>query len=277
MKKTPLFLGMLLTAALAAVPVLAEDTESTAATSYVTEQYGGCGNWYGIDSEGDYNYYITGDFYVLPDGTIPSDAQKVLYTITDDSHFEIPEQYLSEGVSISFELISLTQEILDRFEVGEHNFIDTSVGAPALLAVVSHPDKNDNPLASKNAETVSLLCHRIGQDDYVEKIIRGKSFTVGDHTLDISDDLKISLDNGASTGSIYVSYNPNKGLPVYLEFSWDQAGRITYFPIQITENSITLQNIDDPGEVQLFTLAGESTAAPAEEAAEEEPAEETAE
>ena len=48
MKKTPLFLGMLLTAALAAVPVLAEDTESTAATSYVTEQYGGCGNWYRI-------------------------------------------------------------------------------------------------------------------------------------------------------------------------------------------------------------------------------------
>ncbi len=268
MKKNHIFTALCISAVLAVVPVFAEEAaeEPASAQSYVTDQSPFCGVWSGRGYVGDNYYRIGGTLFVMPDMSITVGDTSGTCTEVDDSHVAFASEMLPEGVSVTAEVGTISQEELDTLAGGKS---DVAVGGARLLVTVTHPGDNKNPLAAASeAETVSLFIKNVNQADYLKALLTGKTWKIGDHTLTIDQDGNMSLDDGSVTGSTYFSRDSDKGIDMYVEFRWSTGGHIIYFPSKITADSVALVNIDDPSEVQLLTLDG-TAPAPSADAAEE--------
>lgn len=233
------------------------------------------GQWYGTHYSGDYSMSISGEFFYLPNGTILTEDGYVIQLETkDDTHFTfaLPEEFGLEGVTLSAETGTLTQAMIEEYSVSEVSYIDSSIGAPCIIVSVTGMD-NSNPLAPVEITTTSLFLKYTRQDDYLELLMAGKTWKIGDNTLVIDAEGNLNLNDGAATGSVYWSYNDET--PLYVNFYWSSGADIYYIPTEVTVSSITLVNRDNESEVVVLEYQGEAPAveAPAEEPAEEAPEE----
>ena len=265
MKKNILFAGLTIAACMAmTMPFAAEEEAiSEAAVAEVVEtsedaqpvMSPSCGSWVQMGSTGEYiNIY---DLMVFPDNTAVVDDQILTFEAWEDGTLKADLTGVegAEGFEITAEVSTVTEQSLAEYEVtrGERSYIDDADGADQLILTVNMPDAS-NPLAAGTKTAKVFFLKYFGQDDFLEKWMSGKTWKIGENTLAIDAEGNLNLNNGASTGSTYFSYNEDKGIRMSVQFSWDNGGYFTYVPTQITADTIVLENVDNPSEVQTLVL-----------------------
>ena len=199
-----------------------------------------------------YNYYI------YPDGTVTNTDGSLQLPVqySDDGSFTIDtsgEEELAK-YTVTGRISTISQESMDRFNVKKDTeYLDFSDDANQLILTITYPDPK-NPLAASPSVTNVYLLRKTNQATVIKNFITDKVWKSGENTLKITSDGLLDLNDGVSTGT-YSVYEDNDS-PLYLAsrvvFRWDNGGTVKYAPVMISENSIHLQNIDNPDEVLAF-------------------------
>ena len=92
------------------------------------------GRWYGVGQIGESDYTTYGELNITPDGMITGEEWSAPYEVTDETHLGFPGQ---EGMTITMEYGTLTQEELDSYGVKHMDFAVDAVGSPRIILTVS--------------------------------------------------------------------------------------------------------------------------------------------
>ena len=214
------------------------------------------GGWYGVKTEGNSRYTLTGEFMLMPDHSIAGlgDEIQLYFNDTDTEGVytvDVPEE-LAEDVR-EIRLSVETMEIPVDTTSPMMDFLDNSVGASCLRVIITAAS-TDNPLAG-DEETVSTFLRYKRQDDFLEALMIGKVWKIGENSLAIDSERNLSLNGGKSTG--YCSFSGDDEHSTTVWFSWDGGKGYTYELTSVTETSVTLQNVDNPDEVLLLEYDGD--------------------
>ena len=224
------------------------------------------GNWYGVSYVGIGELALGGDFYFLPDGSISDGTMSLPAEMTDESHFVISVSEEEVGIAltgVTGECGTLTEEMIEEYKVEDRGFFDVSIGAPCITVTASMMDSS-NPLAPTEVSATTLFLKRLTQEDFLEMVMLGKTWKIGENTLTIDSEGQLDLNSGAVTGS--ASWLSEGDMPMTVRFSWDSGADVKYVPTAMDEGSITLVNIENPDDIQVLELQGEAPAAAPEEA-----------
>ena len=214
------------------------------------------GDWYGIKTEGNSRYTLTGEFMLMPDHSILglADGTQLYFNDTDTEGVytvDVPEELAEDVREIRLSVETMGTPVDTTSPMME--FLDNSVGASCLRVIITAAS-TDNPLAG-DEETVSTFLRYKRQDDFLEALMIGKVWKIGENSLAIDSERNLSLNGGKSTG--YCSFSGNDEHNTTVWFSWDGGKGYTYEPTSVTETSVTLQNVDNSDEVLLLEYDGD--------------------
>ena len=220
------------------------DAEDTVDDELIANPFYGV--WYAC---GD-NVGSGGDIYILPDGTFLIGTETLRYEQTDDTHIQIQAD---EDSTLIGEFDLLTQEDIDEFGVSVNltSLYDASIGAAKIVFTLSYPDP-ENPLATSPATDQILALFRPDQGDFLRMVMAGKTWKIGDHTLEIDENGNLDLNNGASTG--LADWGKKTDSPMYVAFRWKDGRNVEYIPDVSTAEQIELVQIGDPDDVITLVL-----------------------
>ena len=280
MAKRRLLLGVLAALMVAAVPAAAEEDVKEAAKEaeavvetateadaelLVPEMETIWGEWNKVGSNGEYNLTLAAySLFAMPDGTVGDLTNMFAYEALEDGHYQvdIPAGVLPEG-EMDVVLRQITEDDIERFGIKEDDYHYTKIGSPLLVVTVKTVD-NSNPLATNPAELVGETAYAksIPLYEFMEAVVLDSSWKIGDNVLVFGAENGIDLNNGANTGKY--SFSKNDACAVYLSLSWEGGSSVRYYVTAVTENSITLVNMED--ETDVLVLEKDEAGAPAEAA-----------
>lgn len=228
------------------------------------------GAWYLIGKGGNTNHTLleVGDYFIFPDGSIQYERgeDRLSSTLAEDGSFTIDLSAYEElaGVEIKGEVMPVSVEDMTAFGVDkdEYSYLESSEDSKQLIMTATYPDP-DNPLSSEPLVSTYYFLRQtaLNQGDFLERYMYGKTWTVGENTLQIDGEGKMDLNGGASTGSIRMDSPDEQGslyIPCEVSFFWDKGGRLNYVPILVTADTLKLQNVDDQGDVLTLTLTADA-------------------
>ena len=226
-----------------------------------------CGRWYGVSYAGDYNYVVTGEYYILPDLTLYDESSGVSYDLeaTEEEgvyKLAIPEELSDKVSEIRLEYGILDEPLSDESPMLQH--LHNEAGSEYYQLIVSALSK-DNPLAG-NTDTVSTFLRYKNETDVLSMLMKGKVWKIGENKLSIDPEHgDLNLNDGLATGQSTYSFDDEHGMTV--SFRWNGgSSKNSYEPVAFTADTITLRNLDDPSDEMELVYDGEYEA-PAAEAA----------
>mgnify|MGYP007101921406 CR=1 FL=1 len=212
-------------------------------------------------------------FYIYPDGTISDGSFKYLLSadLQEDGSFTIDTSAYDEleGYTITGEITPLEEKDLEEYNINKETYsdmLDFSYSANKMLVTVTMPDPK-NPLAATPATVSLCLLRYTDMRSYFKTCLYGKIWKSGDNVLEISEEGKLSLNNGQAEASIYVNTATSDGedeysdfisslrIPVKVSFYWKEGGHIYYAPVLLTaDNKIYLQELGGNEEMLILEL-----------------------
>ncbi len=298
MKKTALFLALVLSVSMAATCSAEEAKTEGAAEVEMVEQAEApavesnanivVGAWYPVGRNGNSLKGVpTGECHVFPDGTVTVNGKDlgVSLILAENGTFTVDTAGIEEAANMTFtgEVTPVTQESLDQYNVKKGDNSWLNYDSCQLILTASYPDPS-NPLATSPAVTTFYFLRETDQHIIPKEYMYQKVWKIGENVLAIDAEGNMSLNDGAATGKLSSEAgDDSQYISSVIRFRWDNGGTIKYNVPLFTADTIQLQNVDKPEEVLELKLEGaaeaaepaEEAAAPAEEAAE--PAEEAAE
>ena len=219
---------------------------------------------------GEYSLLGLSGFTVIPGNGIKVYEQTYAYEETDGKmSIIIPEGVEApEGMTVTAELTTMTQELAEKFSSEPYKYHFDAVGSDCIIVTATAIDKS-NPLAEVKVTAEELFVRNYRQWSFLEDTLYGRVWNAGgENVLTFDADGNIDLNGGAATGTASASYSDE--LPLYLYFSWEDGATVYYIPTAIDETSISFVNRDIPDQTLTLTLVGD--AAPVEPVEEEIPA-----
>ena len=269
MKKTALYLALVLSVSMAAACTAEEPENGTNAA---------VGSWYNVGLEGGSLGLPSGAYYVFPDGSVTNHDENlgVSLILADDGSFTVDTAGIEElaDYTVTGEIMPLSEESLAQYKVnkGANSWVNYSEDSKQLILTVSYPDPK-NPLATSPAVTTVYFLRGNDQSGFVKEFMSGKTWKIGDHVLEIDAEGNMNLNDGAATGRFRT--NPDETsqyISATVLFSWDKGDTIKYAPVLVGVNTIKLQNLDKPDEILELDCMGAGEAAEPDDPAQEEEA-----